>query len=773
MGVEPAGWLGVDFGTSNTAASVISGFDEAQLLPYRNSTVMPSAVFVETPSVIHVGEPALERGAGDPDRLIAAPKRWIAARHPVLHVCGEALAPEHVVTAILHETVSRAHDLGGDELPAGIALTHPESWQPRQVQVLTAAAAAIGYPPNRIRTIPESHAAAHCYQQTSPMPPGDHLAVVDWGAAGLTVTVLTATDEGTFRTVATDSETALGGDSIDAGIRAWVDAQLAQHNPALPARLGGVSPEGYALDRSIRSAKEQLTLSRSAVVEIRVDGGQSVLTLTRKRFEELLAPVVARAEELVLDVIDEADVGGPERLHGVYLLGGCSRVPLLRRTLSALGPVVIGDALDTVNARGALGAHTTTPLPSWLVGPQLPDRRAAAKPATPRRKRRTPPAHALLPQATAGGSLDATWLETTPLDTALSSRARAAVASAAAVVLAFGVAAAGFVALGSHAVAGTAVPLLSATIHLGHSPRAMAVDAYRHAGYVANSDGTLSVIDLANKTLVATVAVGLAPRAVAIDPLIDAVYVVNGGSSAGDTGPHGDDGSISVVNTGSHTVVDTIPTGRNSAEIAIDPVDHTVYVVNYSVTDGVGAKCGYCQQSSMSVIDGMSHSIVTSMPIGEHAGRIAIDPDTRTAYVTNNGNNSVSRVDTATNTRIAAVHNGGNFDLGKPSDVAVDPQTHSVYVTSDHGTVVVNTATNALEATIDTGPGSHDIALDPARHLAYVDDPARGVLMEIDTVGKTVRTTLPIGPVDGVAVDSSTHGVYLLTGDGVEILGAR
>lgn len=756
MGVEPAGWLGVDFGTGNTAASLINGFDEAQLLPYRNSTVMPSAVFVETPTVIHVGDAALELGAEDPDRLIAAPKRWIAAKHPALHVCGEALAPEHVVTAILRETVTRARDLGDGEPPAGIALTYPEFWLPRQVDVLTAAASAIGYPANRIRTIAESHAAAHCYSQATPVLPGGHLAVVDWGAARLTVTVLAATDDGTFRTIAADSENSLGGDDIDAAIRSWVDSLLAQQNPAVLPRLSGVSPENYALGRSIRAAKEQLTLSHSAVVEVRVDDKHHVFTLTRKRFEELLAPTVAKAEELVLDVIDEADVGGPEQLHGIYLLGGCSRVPLLRRTLSGLGPAVIGDALDTINARGALGANTTTsPMPSWLTGPQPSVRHAApkqARPAKPRRRRagETGAAHALV----------------------RSPRRRTVLASTAAVVLVFGLAAVGFVAFQSHAVAGTAVPLISATIHPGHTPRAMAVDPYHHTGYVANGDGTLSVLDLAHKTVVATVAVGLAPRAVAIDPLINTAYVVNGGSSTSDSDTHGDDGSISVISTESNTVVDTIPTGRNSAEIAIDPVNHTVYIINYSVTDGVDANCVYCQESSISVIDGASRSIIASMPIGEHAGHIAIDPDTRTAYVANNGNNSVSLVDTATNTRLTAVRNGRGVNLGKPSDLAVDPQTRSVYITSDRGTLVVNAMTNTVSAVIDTGPGSHDIAVDPDRHLAYVDDPARGVLMEVDTVTKTVRTTLPTGPVDGVAVDSSTHGVYLLTDNGVEVLGA-
>ena len=74
------------------------------------------------------------------------------------------------------------------------------------------------------------------------------------------------------------------------------------------------------------------------------------------------------------------------------------------------------------------------------------------------------------------------------------------------------------------------------------------------------------------------------------------------------------------------------------------------------------------------------------MPAGKDPMGVAVDPDTRTVYVANGGDNTVSVIDASTRTVTATVPVGRG-----PRGVAVDPGTHTVYVTitslSGNGTV--------------------------------------------------------------------------------------
>ena len=88
---------------------------------------------------------------------------------------------------------------------------------------------------------------------------------------------------------------------------------------------------------------------------------------------------------------------------------------------------------------------------------------------------------------------------------------------------------------------------------------------------------------------------------------------------------------------------------------------------------------------------------------------IAITPDGKHAYVTNNIPNTVSVIETTGNTVVATVA-VGSF----PIAVAVAPDGKHVYVTNSSGTVsVIATATNTVVATVPVGTNPNGIAIVP------------------------------------------------------------
>jgi len=144
--------------------------------------------------------------------------------------------------------------------------------------------------------------------------------------------------------------------------------------------------------------------------------------------------------------------------------------------------------------------------------------------------------------------------------------------------------------------------------------------------------------------------------------------------------------------------------------------------------------------------------------VGSDPDAAAVDPTTHTAYVTNGGNGTVSAIDEATGTVTSTVTVGSD-----PDGVAVDPTTHTAYVTNGgNGTVsVIDEATGTVTGTVPVGADPSGVAVDPTFHTAYVANLA-GTVSVIDEATRTVTATVPVGAdPSGVAVDPAFHTAYV------------
>ena len=252
--------------------------------------------------------------------------------------------------------------------------------------------------------------------------------------------------------------------------------------------------------------------------------------------------------------------------------------------------------------------------------------------------------------------------------------------------------------------------------------------------YVANYDSdNVSVIDTATNTVVDTVGVGDEPRGIAITPDGSRAYVTNYGSD-----------NVSVIDTATNTVMATVVVGSYPDGIAITPDGSRAYVV--------------FDPNNLSVIDTATNTVVATVGVGSDPGGIAITPDGSRAYVANELSSNVSVIDTATNTVVATVE-VGSWPIG----IAITPDGSRVYVANysyTHNNVsVIDTATNTVVSTVGVGGNPIGIAITPDGSRAYVTNIFTDNVSVIDTATNTVVGTVGVGVGPfGIAITPESAG---------------
>ncbi len=201
---------------------------------------------------------------------------------------------------------------------------------------------------------------------------------------------------------------------------------------------------------------------------------------------------------------------------------------------------------------------------------------------------------------------------------------------------------------------------------------------------------------------------GLAPAngSIAINETTNTLYVPNYGSS-----------SISVIDGATNAVTDTISRANSMPWGAVsDPATNTTYVTDGNDND-------WLPQGQVYVVDGSSNTISSAVPIDNTAESPALDPGENEIFVPMQANNYVLVMSTQTNSVVTSIYAPG---LDEPSAIAIDPVLHRAYVTNDEGNSVsiIDTATNTgIGSPIPLPAGSglvRDIAVDPTNHLVYV-----------------------------------------------------
>ena len=364
--------VGIDLGTTHSlVAAVRHGI--AECLPdAEGRVILPSAVHYGGDGRSEVGQAALERAVGDPGNTITSVKRLMGrgladlgagGTLPYDFVEGPGMvrlrtaagvkSPVEVSAEILATLRRRAEDTLDAEL-AGAVVTVPAYFDEAQRQATKDAARLAGL--EVLRLVSEPTAAAIAYgldRQAEGL-----FAIYDFGGGTFDVSLLRLT-AGVFEVVATGGDSALGGDDIDAALAAWACGEKGDSADRHERRAALVAA---------RAAKEALSAADTTPFACRAGGATVARSLSRADLDAVAAPFVERTIEAARQVLRDAKVG-PAQVDGVVLVGGSTRMPLVRRRvgelfgrapLDDLDPdqvVALGAAIQAESLSGNASSH--------------------------------------------------------------------------------------------------------------------------------------------------------------------------------------------------------------------------------------------------------------------------------------------------------------------------------------------------------------------------------------------------------------------------------
>ncbi|HWN26257.1 MAG TPA: Hsp70 family protein [Actinomycetospora sp.] len=366
--------LGVDLGTTFTAAAVVrDGHVEMASLGDR-STAMPSVVLMRADGGVLVGDAAVRRAAGEPDRVAREVKRRLGDPTPLL-LGGTPYSATDLLAAQLREVVAQITEREGGP-PTAVRLTHPANWGPYKRELFAQVPRLADL--HDVAMITEPEAAAAHYAANERIGEGRTVAVYDLGGGTFDATVLHTAGGGFEILGEPEGVEGLGGVDFDEAVFAHVDRALDGAVSALDPADAAATSAIVRLRQDCVLAKEALSADTEATIPVLLPNLQTEVRLTRGEFEEMIRPSVTATIAALGRALESAQVA-PDQLDTVLLVGGSSRIPLVSRMVSAeLGrptsvdahpkhAIVLGAAMlvePPARASGAVNAAHTAVFPS-------------------------------------------------------------------------------------------------------------------------------------------------------------------------------------------------------------------------------------------------------------------------------------------------------------------------------------------------------------------------------------------------------------------------
>jgi molecular chaperone DnaK len=322
--------IGIDLGTSNSAAAVLRG-GRPVIIPSSEGISLggkafPSYVALTADGQMLLGEPARRQAAANPEGTATAFKRKMGQRLRI-RLRQREFTPEEL-SAFLLQKIKRDAEAFLGELVSRAVVTVPAYFDDNQRSATKDAARIAGLEVLRLVNEPTAAALAYGLDRLSQEL---RIAVIDLGGGTLDVTIMEF-GKGVFEVKATSGDTQLGGTDMNQRIFESLAERFrlqtgfdARSDPKAAARL---------LEAS-EAAKIELTANtttRISLPYISVVGGEPKhleLDLMRAELERIVRPVIERCRGPVEQALRDANVT-PTQIDRVVFVGGPTRMPTVR-----------------------------------------------------------------------------------------------------------------------------------------------------------------------------------------------------------------------------------------------------------------------------------------------------------------------------------------------------------------------------------------------------------------------------------------------------------
>jgi molecular chaperone DnaK len=343
--------IGIDLGTTNSCVSVMEGNEPVVIPNAEGKRTTPSIVAFVEGGERKIGDPAKRQAVTNPTKTVSSIKRFMGNKFsessneikrvpykvvkgdndtPRVDIDGRLYTPQEISAMVLQKMKKTAEDYLGADVTEAV-ITVPAYFNDAQRQATKEAGEIAGLKVRRIINEPTAAALAYGLDKSHD---DKKIVVFDFGGGTHDVSILELGD-GVFEVLATDGDTHLGGDDVDAKIIDWLAAEFkADENMDL-------TTDPMALQRLKEAAeKAKIELSSSASTEINLpyitataSGPKHLVrTLSRSKFEQLIDDLVKRTIEPCETALRNADLTKAD-IDEIVLVGGSTRIPAVQEAV--------------------------------------------------------------------------------------------------------------------------------------------------------------------------------------------------------------------------------------------------------------------------------------------------------------------------------------------------------------------------------------------------------------------------------------------------------
>jgi molecular chaperone DnaK len=322
--------VGIDLGTTYSLVASVEHGQPCVVPDDQGQRLLPSVVGFSPQGELLVGTPARNQYVVEPDRTVKSVKRKMGTDER-LSLAGRLYTPQEISALIL----GRLRDIAQKRLGAAIeqsVITVPAYFADAARQATRDAGEIAGFEVARIINEPTAAALAYGLDREE----DQKVAVYDLGGGTFDVSIVEL-NQGVIEVRASHGNTCLGGDDFDELIVEHVADQFqAQHGVDLRR-------DRLSLSRLMRAAEaakitlsdhpyariaEEFIASKGLLESLHLD-----VEVARHDFEAMLRPLVQSTLESVDRALQDAGLRARD-LQKVLLVGGSTRIPLVRRMLA-------------------------------------------------------------------------------------------------------------------------------------------------------------------------------------------------------------------------------------------------------------------------------------------------------------------------------------------------------------------------------------------------------------------------------------------------------
>ena len=313
--------IGIDLGTTNSCVAVMEGGKPVVITNTEGVRTTPSVVAFTKTGERLVGEPAKRQAVTNADHTISSIKRHMGTDYKVT-IDDKRYTPQEISAMILQKLKADAEAYLGEKVTEAV-ITVPAYFNDAQRQATKDAGKIAGLDVKRIINEPTAAALAYGLDNEHEQK----IMVYDLGGGTFDVSIIEIGD-GVIEVLATAGDNHLGGDDFDNKVTQWM---LDEFKKTEGVDLSNDKMALQRLKEAAEKAKKELSTATTTNINLpfitaTAEGPKHLdMTLTRAKFDELTADLIARTERPVREALEGAGLTAAE-LDKVLLVGGSTRM---------------------------------------------------------------------------------------------------------------------------------------------------------------------------------------------------------------------------------------------------------------------------------------------------------------------------------------------------------------------------------------------------------------------------------------------------------------